>query len=90
MSGSGLSVLFKIRPAYCSNFHGYSGISVVFRHFGKSCDPFFKSKLTLYENRMDFCFAKMFVKMVPKLIFDGAVMLGIFTGSQVFIKSMIN
>ena len=78
--------LIGVFHRYTYIFHGYSGISVVVRYFGDSCDR----KLTLYENRMDICFAKMFVKMVPKLIFDRAVMLGIFTGSQVFIKSMIN
>ena len=31
--------------------------------------------------------AKMFVKMVAKLIFERAVMLGIFIGNPVFIKS---
>ena len=36
---------------------------------------------------MDFCFAKIFVKMVAKLIFERTVMLGIFTGSLGFIKS---
>ena len=36
---------------------------------------------------MDFCFAKIFIKMVAKLIFERTVMLGIFTGSLVFIKS---
>ena len=36
-----------------------------------------------------FCLtAKMFVKMVAKLMFERAVILGIFTGRLVFIKSM--
>ena len=37
---------------------------------------------------MDFCLAKMFVKIVAKVIFERAVMLGNFTGSPIFIKSM--
>ena len=41
---------------------------------------------TILKHRKDFCFAKMFVKMVPRLIFERAVMLGIFTGSPVFYK----
>ena len=41
------------------------------------------SKLTKYENKKDFCFAKIIVKMVAKLIFEETVMLSIFTGSPV-------
>ena len=46
------------------------------------------SELTKYENKEVFCFAKMYVKMVAKLIFERAVMLGSCTGSPVFIKSV--
>ena len=38
-------------------------------------------------NKKDFYFAKMFVKIVAKLIFERAVMLGILKGSPVFMKS---
>ena len=34
----------------------------------------FLSKLTKYESRKGFCLAKMFVKMMAKLIFEEAVM----------------
>ena len=37
---------------------------------------------------MDFCCAKLFIKIVAKLIFERAVKYGIFTGTLVFIKSM--
>ena len=43
------------------------------------------SKLT-NEKRKDFCFVKMFVRMIAKLIFERAMLLGVFTGSPVFIK----
>ena len=43
------------------------------------------SKLTKYENKKDFCFAKTKKKkkkkIVAKLIFERAVMVDIFTGS---------
>ena len=42
----------------------------------------FLSKFTKTENKMDFFFAKMFVKMEAKLIFERAIMLGIFTDGQ--------
>ena len=41
----------------------------------------FLFKLTKYEKKKDFCFAKMFIQMMAKLIFKRAVMLGNFTGS---------
>ena len=40
-------------------------------------------KLTKYENKKDFCFAKMFVIMVAMLIFERAVMFVVFTCSPV-------
>ena len=32
--------LIGVFHRYTYIFHGYSGISVVFRYFGDSCDPF--------------------------------------------------
>ena len=91
--------MFKIPAVGKLKIHGGGTSGFLWKHFNwlflimffyifSFCNTIMKlllSKLT-NEKRKDFCFVKMFVRMMAKLIFERAILLGVFTGSPIFIK----